>query len=81
MRLLFSEALTETEGEILCNWKITPTAIICALKRSLQARNWEGKQLWIVDIENCSPVGLSVAGGSVFIGNSEAIQEFDIVSG
>lgn len=81
MRLLSTEALTETEGEILCNWKATPSAIICVLKRSLQARNWEGKHIWTVDIERCGPAGLSVASGSVFIGNPGAIQEFDIVSG
>lgn len=82
MRLLRSEALTETEGEILSSWEVTPKAIVFALKQSLQARNWESEQLWAVDIEQCGPGGLSVAGGSVFIrSGSGAIQEFDLDSG
>lgn len=81
MHLLRSEALTETGGEILSSWEVTPKAIVFALTRSLQARSWEGEQLWTVDIERCGPGGLSVADESVFIWNSGAIQEFDIVSG
>ena len=83
MRLLRSEALTETEGEILSSWEVTPKAIVFALNQSLQARNWEGEQLWTVDIEQCGPRRLSVAGGSVFIirSGSGAIQEFDLGSG
>ena len=51
MRHLLSKALTETEGEFLSNWEVTPKAIVFALTWYLQARNWEGKQLWTVDIE------------------------------
>lgn len=80
MRFIFSEALTETEGEIPRNCETNPPAIVCALTRSLQTRNWECKRLWAVAIEICGPGQLSVAGLSVFIGYSEAIQEFDIVS-
>ena len=79
VRLIFSEAFIETEGEILCNCETTPPAIVCALTRSLQTRNWECKQLWTLVIEICGPGQLSVASGSVFIGYSEAIHEFDIV--
>lgn len=81
MHLLLSEALTETEDELLSSWEVTPKAIVFALTRSLQARNWEGEQLWAVDIERCRPGVLSVADESVFIWNSGAIQEFDLVSG
>ena len=58
-----------------------PKAIVYALTWSLQARNWEGKQLWTVDIEQCGPGKLSVADESVFIWNSGAIQEFNLVTG
>ena len=81
MRHLLGKALTETEGELLSSWEVTPKAIVFALTRSLQARNWEGEQLWTVDIEQSGPGRLSVADESVFIGNSGAIQEFDLVSG
>lgn len=81
MRHLLSKALTESEGELLSSWEVTPKAIVFALTQTLQARNWEGEQLWAVDIERCGPGRLSVADESVFIWNAGAIQEFDLVSG
>ena len=51
MHHLLSKVLTETKGELLSSWEVTPKAIVFALTWSLQARDWEGKQLWTVDIE------------------------------
>jgi hypothetical protein len=49
---------------------------------TLQARNWEGKQLWQSNIEESKPWGLAVGGDFVFLGSkSGAVQECDLSSG
>jgi len=87
MKLSISEPLSDSSN-IFYQWVVTPEVIVVLLgsrespTHNLQARNWEGKQLWQIDIAEVAPWGLAVGDDFVFLGSkSGAIQEFDLSSG
>jgi hypothetical protein len=87
MQFLLSEALCNDDAHFR-QWDVTPEVIVVLLGNfnsdsiTLQARNWEGKQLWQVNIAGNGSWGLAVGGDFVFLGSeSGAINEFKISSG
>ncbi len=73
----------------LQQWAVTPEVIVVTLDPNdepydftLQARNWEGKQLWQIVVAYSEPWGLAAGGNSVFLGSDPgAIHEYDLASG
>ena len=87
MKLSISEPLGDATDTFF-QWAVTPEAIVVVLTNravrafTLQARTWEGKQLWQTEIEQDEPWGLAVADDLIFLGSqSGAVHEFDLSSG
>lgn len=87
MKLSISEPLCDCE-DTFRQWAVTQEVIVVLLDNfnsdylTLQARNWEGKQLWRVNVEEKESWGLAIGGDFVFLGSeSGAVKEFDLSSG
>lgn len=86
MKLSISEPLCASD-DTFNQWDVTEEAIVLLLDNNadsftLQAWNWEGKQLWHLNVAENEPRGLAIGGDFVFLGSeSGAIKEFDLSSG
>lgn len=87
MRLSINEPLSNDHG-VFFQWDFTSELIVVHLMNRethsniLQARNWDGKQLWQTQIAESPHWGLAIGDNFVFLGsNSGEILEFHLSSG